>query len=172
MKMKNQLEIERREAIADAEFETYKFGEGVKVAGFDGWDTNDLDDFTKIVYIVCDDHGPEDDSIKVSFHVRFDESGNVDDVYGLVFSSGNDIGTRGETQVHPLSTDVETKIKHSETGDQLHAAMNSKWSLIDTKFSHGNSRLTGGWWLYQGDHSKALELLEVQKKTILNSVVW
>lgn len=84
-----------RTHLAEDEVESYDFGDGVTVVAQDGWDTSDLDDLTKIVYVAFDDDKAEDDSHKVSFHVRFDAAGAVDDVYALEMAHGNDIGSRG-----------------------------------------------------------------------------
>lgn len=91
-------ELAQRAAVADAEFEAYDFGEGVTVAAHDNWDTNEADDFTKMVYIVCDDDPPDADSERVSFHVRFNRDGTVDDAYGLLMRNGADIGFRPANQ--------------------------------------------------------------------------
>lgn len=88
-------DLTHREQLADEEVASYDFGEGVKVVAKDGWDTSDLNDLTQIVYVEYDDDKPEDDSHKVSFHVRFDAEGAVDDAYGLEMRHGNDIGSRG-----------------------------------------------------------------------------
>ena len=88
-------DLTRREEVADDEVASYNFGEGVKVVAMDGWDTSDLNDLTKIVYVEYDDDKPDDDSHKVSFHVRFDAEGAVDDAYALEMRHGNDIGSRG-----------------------------------------------------------------------------
>ena len=80
------------EALADAVFSAYKFGEGVTVIEYDNWDTSDPLDFIKIVYARYDDDPTDVDSHKISFHVRFAKEGNVNDVYGLDMDSGNDVG--------------------------------------------------------------------------------
>ena len=96
--MVNQKQLEEREALADAEFAQYDFGDGVTVSESDNWDRNDAADFTKIVYITCDDDAPDADSERVSFHVRFKADGTVDDAYGLLMRNGGDIGTRPANQ--------------------------------------------------------------------------
>ena len=97
-KMVNAQQMEQREALADAEFAQYQFGEGITVSESDNWDKNDVADFTKIVYITCDDDAPDADSERVSFHVRFNADGIVDDAYGLLMRNGGDIGTRPANQ--------------------------------------------------------------------------
>ena len=92
--MLNAQQIEQREALADAEFAQYQFGDAVTVSESDNWDKNDVADFTKIVYITCDDDAPDADSERVSFHVRFNADGTVDDAYGLLMRNGSDIGLR------------------------------------------------------------------------------
>jgi len=76
-KMLNAQQMEQREALADAEFAQYEFGDGVTVSESDNWDKNDVADFTKIVYITCDVDAPDADSERVSFHVRFNADGSV-----------------------------------------------------------------------------------------------
>jgi len=85
--------VSHRYAKADRAYEVYNFGAGVTVVDSDNWDTTDLDDFTKIVYVAYDEF-PDSDSQKVSFHVRFDNSGCIDDVYALEMRNGNEIGYR------------------------------------------------------------------------------
>lgn len=81
--------------LADDEFESYDFGEGATVAGFSGWNKDDPRDYTRMVYLSHEDSAPEADTERVSFHVRFDIDGNVDEVYGLEMRNGNQIGVRG-----------------------------------------------------------------------------
>lgn len=97
--MPNTQQIDPREALADAEFEQYEFGDGVTVSESDNWDRSEANDFTKIVYITCDDDAPDADSEKVSFHVRFNTDGSVDDAYGLLMRTGADIGSRPAEKV-------------------------------------------------------------------------
>jgi hypothetical protein len=91
----NKSTMELREALADEEFESYDFGEGVRVSESDNWCTDDPLDFTKIAYITCDGDDPDADSERVSFHVRFESNGSVSDAYGLLMKNGSDIGWRG-----------------------------------------------------------------------------
>lgn len=83
-----------REALAEAEFIGYDFGEGVQVLDHNRWDTNDEADITKIAYLEYDDDAPDADSHKATFHVRFRPDGSIDDVYALEVKSGNRIGQR------------------------------------------------------------------------------
>ena len=85
--------VASRSDIADAEFERYDFGPDVTVLQSDNWDTSDKDDLTKIVYIEGDSQ--DEDSERISFHVRFNPDGTVDDAYGLLMRNGADIGNRG-----------------------------------------------------------------------------
>lgn len=96
--MPNAHQIEQREVLADSEFAQYQFGDGVTVSESDNWNKDDVNDFTKIVYITCDDDAPDADSERVSFHVRFNADGTVDDAYGLLMSNGSDIGLRPANQ--------------------------------------------------------------------------
>jgi hypothetical protein len=85
-----------RTSLATAAFERYVFGEGVIVEGHDSWDTNDRDDYTKIVYVTFDDsEGGDVSSSKLSFHVTFDVTGAIDEVYALEMKHGNLIGHHG-----------------------------------------------------------------------------
>ena len=102
--MLNAQQIEQREDLADAEFAQYQFGDGVTVSESDNWDKNDAMDFTKIVYITCDDDAPDADSERVSFHVRFNAAGSVDDAYGLLMRNGSDIGFRPGNQAETDAT--------------------------------------------------------------------
>ena len=92
--MSNAVAIESKESLADAEFENYDFGDGVRVSESDNWNSDDEEDFTKMVYITCDGDDPEADSERVSFHVRFWRDGSVSEAYGLLMKSGNYIGFR------------------------------------------------------------------------------
>ena len=83
-----------RSDIADCAFEAYNFGDehGVTVESADGWESDGSPDVTRIVYI----NGNEgEDTIRVSFHVRFvsEGSNDIEDVYGLVMSNGGEIGS-------------------------------------------------------------------------------
>ncbi len=63
------------------------------------WNTDDQDDFTKIIYAVYCDDPADADSHKVSFHVRFSSTGQIGDTYALEMLHGNDIGSRGDMEV-------------------------------------------------------------------------
>jgi hypothetical protein len=82
-----------RQTLADDAFASYAFGDDVVVVGSDNWCKDDPDDFTKIVYIEGDDAGPDSDSERVSFHVRFTSAGAISEVYALLMRTGGDIGT-------------------------------------------------------------------------------
>jgi hypothetical protein len=81
-----------RNEIADRAYETYDFGshDGISVESADGWQSDGSPDITRIVYI---DVG-EEDTMRVSFHVRFvsADSNDVEDVYALLMSNGGKIG--------------------------------------------------------------------------------
>ena len=87
---------ERCIAKADEILAAYLFGNEVTVVDHDNWNTDDPEDFTKIVYVSYEDSPPEADSHKVSFHVRFDKSESVTDGYALDMAKGCDIGCRGD----------------------------------------------------------------------------
>lgn len=92
----NGANLGQLESQANEEFENYNFGNGATVVDHDDWDTSDPRDLMKIAYVSFADDDPEDDSLKISFHVRFDEKGQIDDVYGLSTGNGCKVGCRGE----------------------------------------------------------------------------
>lgn len=83
-------------SMADDVLHSYQFGEGVTVVEQDNWNTDDKNDFTKIVYVHYDDDLQDADSHKVSFHVQFKMDGTIEEVYGLEIDSGNYIGQYGK----------------------------------------------------------------------------
>ena len=88
-------EFAKLQEKADDAFEDYIFGEGVSVEDSDSWDTNDNEDYIKIVYVIYEGEESEDTS-KISFHVNFNKNGEVTDSYALDMDSGNEIGTSSE----------------------------------------------------------------------------
>lgn len=82
-------EREKRLGLANRAYERYNFGPDVQFIESDAWDTSEPEDFTRLLYITFTG---EEESTRVSFHVRFDETGAVDDVYGLETRGGNEIG--------------------------------------------------------------------------------
>lgn len=92
-----------RESLADDVFSAYLFGDDVTVETHNSWNTDDPNDWTKIVYVTYADNDPQADSSKISFHVRFAPDGKIEDAYGLDMARGNDIGRRGD--VHTLTSD-------------------------------------------------------------------
>ena len=97
--MSNQELSNQQGALADDAFESYNFGADVTVVGAEGWqrDTFDgKDDWTKVVYVECDDDESEADSHKVSFHAAFVEgTATLDEAYAYWCESGTLIGTPG-----------------------------------------------------------------------------
>lgn len=91
----NQGKIVKRWPRADNAWQQYNFGEGVSVAASDRWNTDDENDFTKIVYVTYDDDPADADPHKVSFHVRFNGNGQVEEVYALEMNHGNEVGFPG-----------------------------------------------------------------------------
>lgn len=84
------------DALADAEFEGYDFGDDCRVVGHDGWESSSSGDeasFSKIVYVRFADDESGADSTKVTFNVKF-KAGEVDEVYALEHRHGNEIGQR------------------------------------------------------------------------------
>ena len=78
---------DKHKAAEDA-WTNYDFGD-LRVTDSGGFDTSDALDYTRIAYLEDD----TDDSIRVSFHVRFSEQGEVIEVYALDVGTGNYIGT-------------------------------------------------------------------------------
>ena len=80
---------DKHKAAEDA-WTNYDFGDlWVTVTDSEGFDTSDKLDFTRIAYL--EESGAET-SLKVSFHVRFNEQGFVTEVYALDVGSGNYVG--------------------------------------------------------------------------------
>jgi hypothetical protein len=67
---------------------------------------------------------------------------------------------------------MKTEIRHTQDGEMMYRLLDAGWDTIKTSFSHSDSRCTGGWWMYKGDHDEALALLEPIKKDILQRIVW
>lgn len=78
---------DKHKAAEDA-WTNYDFGD-LWVTDSEGFDTSDKLDFTRIAYL--EESGTET-SLKVSFHVRFNEQGFVTEVYALDVGSGNYVG--------------------------------------------------------------------------------
>ena len=78
------IHLEQKLELAQKAFEDYDF----EVACDDAaeWDTSDPNDITRIVYL---SEGEHDETFRANFHVRFDESGRISDVYVLDMSSGS-----------------------------------------------------------------------------------
>ena len=98
LKASKAISVDALIAQADAELSQYEFGDDIMIAGADGWDTSDVMDLTKIVYITGSDDPPDADSQKVSFHVVFNSVGGVEGAYGLLGRSGAHIGSRATSQ--------------------------------------------------------------------------
>lgn len=86
----------KRTGMADEEVAEYAFGSGVTVVGQSSWDTNDLFDLTKIIYVKFDGDTEDDDSHRLSFHVRFNALGDIEDAYALDMKTGGDVGDRAK----------------------------------------------------------------------------
>jgi hypothetical protein len=82
---------ERKQLAASQAYELYDFmSHGVTEA--DGWDTSDARDYTRIAYVEVDGEESGRETRRVSFHVRFNEAGNVVEVYALDVATGNYVG--------------------------------------------------------------------------------
>lgn len=86
--------LNNREALADAEFENYDFGDGVQITDHGRWDKSDPKDWIKKAYAVFEGDAAEDDTHMLSFHVRFDDDGGVSEAYALECEKGQEIGRR------------------------------------------------------------------------------
>jgi hypothetical protein len=92
----NESDLASRQAAADQAFESYDFGSEVEVVDHDNWNTEDLNDLTKIVYASYSGDAPDLDTHKLSFHVRFTPgSSHIQEAYALDFEHGNEIGSPG-----------------------------------------------------------------------------
>lgn len=88
--MKNIEELTR---LGDEMIQAYDFGEGVTVVGTDTWNSDDLTDLMKVVYVEYDDDPADAPSHKVSFHAKFTPAGSPEEAYALEVDSGNEIGS-------------------------------------------------------------------------------
>lgn len=80
---------------ADELFASCQFPADVTVESSGKWNHDDdakENDWSKIVYVKCDDDIPEIDTRRISFHVRFAlNSAQVNEVYALWMDTGNDV---------------------------------------------------------------------------------
>lgn len=86
--------LAQRMNLADQAFESYDFGPDVEIEDHDNWNTDDANDLTKIAYArFRDSADPEEDSFKISFHVRFSaETGTLTEAYALEMRHGQELG--------------------------------------------------------------------------------
>jgi hypothetical protein len=96
-----------RNSLADEALASYNFGADVKVLQVDGWNCDDPDDWTCIVYVAYSEDPPEADSHKVSFHVRFGHEGKPIEIYGLETEHGNYIGAHDNLCLQPGENDED-----------------------------------------------------------------
>ncbi len=83
--------MQDKQNMANQAFEHYDFGEEIEIIATEGWDTSDPGDFIRVAYAINTEEQNED-SEKISFHVRFNEADLVEDVYALECRTGNEIG--------------------------------------------------------------------------------
>jgi len=57
---------------------------------------------------------------------------------------------------------MKTEIAHASKGEYLYNMTQQGWMHMNTPHRSNDSRLTGGWWMYKGNHTDALALLEVR----------
>lgn len=81
---------ESKATAAEEAYQDYDFGT-LRVTDSEGWDTSDPLDHTRIVYLEAVED--PDCSYRASFHVRFNEAGNIVEVYSLDLATGNHLGT-------------------------------------------------------------------------------
>lgn len=110
MSIKNDLD--RRIAEADAALESYDFGD-INIVANNGWNTGDADHLAKIIYATYPEDKPDDDSHRISFHVRFDHTGKIGEVYALDMQSGSDLGQKRDmpTIIINVSGGIITEVK-------------------------------------------------------------
>lgn len=140
--MKNAELRAQQEALADDAIASYNFGDGVTVVGSDSWqrDTFDgKDDWTKVVYVECDEDGPNDDSHKVSFHAAFVEgTTTLDEAYAYWCENGSEIGSPGTenckavatTPVNSGKTWIAVKVPGPWAVDD---SCSDSWGIINTE---------------------------------------
>jgi hypothetical protein len=84
--------LDHRINLADQAFESYDFGPTVEIVDHDNWNTEDVNDLTKIAYATFTDMAAED-SFKISFHARFSaETGELAEAYALDVRHGQELG--------------------------------------------------------------------------------
>ena len=81
---------DQKATAAEEAYQDYDFG-ALRVTDSEGWDTSDPLDHTRIVYLEASED--PDCSYRASFHVRFNEAGNIVEVYSLDLATGNYLGT-------------------------------------------------------------------------------
>lgn len=74
---------------ADQALDEYDFGDYEVVGQEALWDTSNPQDYIKVLYVAGQD---EEDSIRVSFHVRFNVAGEISECYALDMDSGDELG--------------------------------------------------------------------------------
>lgn len=102
-------EHNRRLMLADFMLSRHEFGEGVSVVDSDNWDPSEVADWVKILYVNFDDQEKDADTVKVSFHVRFNDDHTVAEAYALEHSKGEMLGNQP-------TTELETESKRPKFG--------------------------------------------------------
>lgn len=61
-----------------------------------------------------------------------------------------------------------TEIQHTDNGEALEVMRRKGWDILSNPKGggHGNSRLTGGWWLFKGQEPEARQMQAAQWATI------
>lgn len=90
--------VNAKEDLANKCFSSYVFSDSISTVDSQGWDRGDPLDFVKVAHVRFDDS-----CHRLSFHVRFDAQGYVEDVYALDNKSGNEFGYMPSTELEALN---------------------------------------------------------------------
>lgn len=107
--------LSRRLQMAQEAFADYDFG-SIEIVGDAGWDSSDSNDLTLIAYgtepqpfagdpdVPDREYAPDQESFRISFHVRFDKAGRLEEVCALDMKSGGELGSPRRAQAEPALT--------------------------------------------------------------------
>ena len=85
--------IDERLHLADKVFNSYDFGDGVRILEHESWDTADPNDLTKIVHVESSQGAESDESSgRLSFHVLFSPGGRLMQAYALNMATSSPLG--------------------------------------------------------------------------------
>lgn len=94
-------ELSRRQEVADYLLARYPFGPSLRCLEAGRWDISVPDDLTQV--LTLEQVGQTDETLQVSFHVRFAADGGVGEAYALDMASGNEIGPARSLFLFPTS---------------------------------------------------------------------